>query len=516
MTAPVAGSLSAERIRAGIVRRGRPMFRRGLRLVRRTGAAPNTPAQLRSRFADRARRNRDFVLAVTNRREAGADWQAFAGRLSDGWYGHSTAAWLVRTGVRSWRSLPGIETGAAVELGHQCLHAGDIHWAEVIADGVLAGSPTHRRGNQLKALVHAARGEWRPAQDRWRTALGGNRYRSAARRWAINERGRDGMRRLVQLMPAPESITAADGTSLRDVASLRADDPARVDRALGAVLINQAVHGNTTGLRPLLQAWAATQQRERIVLAPTEVAQSVRLMNLERFRSYLSGRSVALVANSPSLLGAGLGDEIDGHDVVLRFNSFALDPVHTGSRTSIHVAFHKYDFNLDVEVDVRILISAREDLWRESLKLRVRPHAQTWLGDASLRWPSVQLGLISADDPFKLPTAGFSMTRLLMHLGVCTAIDLYGFDFYESGMHRLAEAVKIPHSGGHNSAAEKAWVLDHALRVGDRVITMPTAMPAGLPVDAAGDLIGAEVFDAGPPFTAEPGADPITEEEPTR
>jgi hypothetical protein len=304
------------------------------------------------------------------------------------------------------------------------------------------------------------------------------------------------MRRLVRLMPAPESVTAADGTSLRDVADLRADDPARIDRTLGSVLLNQAVHGNTAGLRPFLQAWAASQQRERIVLAPTEVARSVRLMNLERFRSYVAGRSVALVANSPSLIGAGLGDEIDGHDVVLRFNSFALDPEHTGSRTSIHVAFHKYDFNLDVPVDVRILISAREDLWRESMKLRIRPDAQTWLGDGSLRWPSVQLGLISADDPFKLPTAGFSMTRLLMHLGVCTAIDLYGFDFYESGMHRLAGAVKIPHSRGHNSAAEKAWVLDHALLVGDRVITMPTAMstatPAELPTDPHQDRCGTE------------------------
>lgn len=465
-------SLTPTRLRRAVIGRGTRLGRRGVRVTRRILSAPAHRQELLHQLRLRTDRNRDFVAKVTHRSEQPDYWRGFAEALGDGWYGNDRAALLVRFGIRSWRSLPGVETGAALEIGHQALQDGDLEWAELIAAATLAGSPTHQRANQLMALIHAARGEWRPAQDCWRISLGGNRFRLRARRWAINERGRDRARRLVALMPEPGVTTDAHGLSLTEVATIRTDRPSEFDDALGSVLINQATHGNTSSLRPLVQSWATSQQRERILLAPIEVAQSVRSMNVERFRTYVTGRSIALVANSPSLVGTGLGSTIDGYDLVLRFNSFSLSPVDNGGRTDIHVAFHKYDFNLDVPVDVRILLSAKEPLWRESLKLRIRPGAQQWLGDNSLRWPAVQLGLVTPGDPYKMPTAGFNMIRLLLHLGVSERIDLFGFDFYESGMHRLAAASTIPHARGHNSAAEKEWVMEHAVQADRYTITM--------------------------------------------
>ena len=467
-------SLTTTEFSTAALRRGRYEMARMRRLQKRLRALPRRRAELRERLGARGRRNDVFVLAVINRVPAPAYWQSFRRQLAAGWYADSTAARLVRHGVRSWRSLPGVTVESAIETGYRALACGDLQWSELIIDAILADSPRHQRAQRLKARLHALRGEWRPAQDAWRTALGGRRARTAARRWVINERGRQRARRLIELMPPSQTMINVAGDSLAELARVPADEPAEFDARLASILINRAVDPDTAALRPLMQAWAGTQQRERIVLAPRQLAESVRTISRERFRSYLTGKSIALVANSPNLLGSGLGRQIDDHDLVLRFNSFALQPEDTGARTSIHVAFHKYDFNTELPVDVRILLSAKENLWRESIKQRIRPGAQDWLGDAGLRWPAVQLGLITRDDPFKLPTAGFQFIRLLMNFGVSSAIDLYGFDFYESGMHRLTRAARIPHSPGHNSAAEKEWVLSHAESVFGRVITMPT------------------------------------------
>jgi hypothetical protein len=47
--------------------------------------------------------------------------------------------------------------------------------------------------------------------------------------------------------------------------------------------------------------------------------------NRDDFRRLIEGKTVAIVGNGPSGLGKRKGEEIDGHDIVIRFNNYHLD-----------------------------------------------------------------------------------------------------------------------------------------------------------------------------------------------
>lgn len=243
-----------------------------------------------------------------------------------------------------------------------------------------------------------------------------------------------------------------------------------LDGPVARFLLDAAAADQTAGLRELFEAFAQVPAKP-VSLAPAELMATTEWIDTERFREYVAGKSIALVANSMKLREAELGTLIDSHDLVMRFNSFVIDPPHTGSRTDIHVTLHKHDFNLDVPVDLRMLICTRIDDWYESVKLRPQPGMQRYLADSSLRWPRQHLWSDSTIGT-SIPTMGFNMMRLLLALDVSTTIDLVGFDFYDSGPLRLKEAEWIPHSTAHDSEVERNWVMANAVAVGPHVITM--------------------------------------------
>lgn len=60
----------------------------------------------------------------------------------------------------------------------------------------------------------------------------------------------------------------------------------------------------------------------------------------KEFENYVLGKSIAIVGNSPEIIGMGQGGEIDGRDIVVRMNSFVLKDeylVDTGCKTNIFV-----------------------------------------------------------------------------------------------------------------------------------------------------------------------------------
>ncbi|MFC0054291.1 glycosyltransferase family 29 protein [Streptomyces actinomycinicus] len=139
----------------------------------------------------------------------------------------------------------------------------------------------------------------------------------------------------------------------------------------------------------------------------------VRWIGLGEFRNQIAGKSICLVANSGRVGASALGAEIDGYDLVVRFNSYRIGPEHTGSRTDIHATIHKHGFNWVKPVTTRLVFGGVAGDWKHSLRNRLVPGAQQHLGDESLRWPVRYIGRLGTDAWSGIPTTGFNMLWLL-------------------------------------------------------------------------------------------------------
>ncbi|MEU8624298.1 hypothetical protein [Streptomyces sp. NPDC048669] len=231
--------------------------------------------------------------------------------------------------------------------------------------------------------------------------------------------------------------------------------------------------GDGTGHLTELIALYAGQRRSRMrgpVADPT--FGGVEWVTLGEFRNHIAGRSICLIANSQRVGAGSMGAEIDAYDLVVRFNSYRIDPAATGSRTDIHATIHKHGFNWDREVHTRLVFGGLSGDWKYSLRNRLVPGAQRYLGDESLRWPLRDIGKVGTDVWPAIPTSGFNMLWLLDHLDVSPRLDLIGFDFYESGAYRLPAAMKMPITSVHEYTSEKAWVMERAQSVTDTRIRL--------------------------------------------
>jgi hypothetical protein len=496
---------------------------RASRLARRKGRAARVVAARAARqvrdlpgAVDSAtlnrQRNRDVLEALCGPLLCGLDETEMAthrslallrSRAADVRDGTHLEARLVRAGVLSWTARRVGLCASAEAAAAEALSAENLALAEWLAAAILAATKSPAAWEVQRALAVHGR-DWEDAR-RWRRRqllVRAGEPSPKADTWVTEERHRVQTQRLYRLFVAevggatPPGQDDAAGDSARYwsrataasgdeavrlgaqavVEALRAGSDIQRGRRYEEAFLAERILTDLDGLDrylPLFHAFARPSAATS--LAPVEVASAVRSMNVQAFRNYVAGKSICLIANSPSLIGSGSGELIDGYDLVMRFNSFVIDPEHTGARTDVHVTIHMHDFNWDVPVPVRIVLSGDPALWAESLRRRVRPHAQEWLGDDSLRWPARDLGLIAPKDPYRTPTAGFNLLRLLLHLDVSTAIDLIGFDFYESGKLRLEGAMQIPHSAAHNSRSERDWVLARAHRVTPMVISMKPA-----------------------------------------
>ncbi|WNI29686.1 hypothetical protein [Streptomyces sp. ITFR-6] len=235
---------------------------------------------------------------------------------------------------------------------------------------------------------------------------------------------------------------------------------------------NGICNGDPAHLTELIALYAG-QRRSRMrgpVADPT--FGGVEWITLGEFRNQIAGKSICLIANSQRVGTGSLGGEIDAYDLVVRFNSYRMDPAATGSRTDIHASIHKHGFNWDQRVHTRLVFGGLAGDWKHSLRARLVPGAQRYLGDESLRWPLRDIGKVTTDVWPSIPTSGFNMLWLLDHLDVSPRLDLIGFDFYESGAYRLPAAMKMPTTSVHEYTSEKAWVMERAQSVTDTRILL--------------------------------------------
>ncbi|MES5816563.1 glycosyltransferase family 29 protein [Streptomyces sp. RG80] len=384
----------------------------------------------------------------------------------------------------------------------ECGYDDELNLALVISDTVLAQRKNSRAGWRLRARLLEALGEENEAVEAYERYLGltdddgfGVRAKIAGLR-AAAEQERALLALLKRQSPRAAEFTRraatdvwAEGLAAHAVGDWTEAEP----RLVGALLTLAAEDAPVTDRQELLSQYLdlrttestdlasltealalyAEQRRNRMrgpVADPT--VGGVQWISLGEFRNRIAGKSICLIANSGRVGASSIGAEIDAYDLVVRFNSYRIDPKHTGSRTDIHATIHKHGFNWDQRVDTRLVFGGISGDWKYSLRNRLVPGAQTHLGDESLRWPVRNIGKLGSDVWSGIPTTGFNMLYLLDFLNVSPTLDLIGFDFYESGAYRVPEAMKLAITSVHEYTSEKSWVMQRAQSVTDMRISL--------------------------------------------
>lgn len=142
-------------------------------------------------------------------------------------------------------------------------------------------------------------------------------------------------------------------------------------------------------------------------------------------------RRIAVVGNAPSETGRGRGADIDGHDLVVRFNRFRTDPPFDrdyGTRTSVQVRPQGRDpsYRAAGPLDGIVL---------SGLQNRLR--SRSWLLIAELQAAGERVGFFPADVQTRLvarlgraPSAGLTMTAALVERrGGTGGLGTFGFSF---------------------------------------------------------------------------------------
>lgn len=416
---------------------------------------------------------------------------------------------LLKRAVKGAAPAPGIPgelLDALLAVANKALETGyddESDLALVISDTVLAQRRNSRAGWRLRARLMEALGDETEALAAYEKYLAltdddgfGVRARIAGLRAAAATE-RDLLDLLARQAPRAAEFTGRPATDVwaEGLAAHAVGDWTEAEPRLVAALLTQAAEeapvpdrqellsqyldlrlaAPGADLPALTEALAryADQRRTRMrgpVADPT--VGGVEWISLGEFRNQIAGKSVCLIANSGRVGASSLGAEIDGYDLVVRFNSYRIDPAHTGSRTDIHATIHKHGFNWDKPVTTRLVFGGVSGDWKHSLRTRLVPGAQTHLGDESLRWPLRTIGKVGTDEWSGIPTTGFNMLWLLDFLDVSPTLDLIGFDFYESGAYRVPEAMKLAITSVHEYTSEKDWVMRRARSVSDLRISL--------------------------------------------
>lgn len=204
--------------------------------------------------------------------------------------------------------------------------------------------------------------------------------------------------------------------------------------------------------------------KERKVAPPVIVKHDTRIsipvINTSQAADYIQNKRICLVANSSDLSYSELGEFIDSHDVVVRFNGYKIDKKHTGIKTNIHASIYLSNSRLNEYVDYRLIIANTRIKWKNSIRKGVVTDNQIAILDTS--WP-VHMNNRNKREFFNvIPTTGLNTIIFLKTIGGFAELNIIGFNFYDTGSSSVyrdndkdRRIAKI-----HNYKFEKKWVHD--------------------------------------------------------
>lgn len=138
----------------------------------------------------------------------------------------------------------------------------------------------------------------------------------------------------------------------------------------------------------------------------------IKYENLSKIKSYLEGKSVAIVGNAQSLFDESYGHEIDNHDIVIRFtHGYISNTKAQGTKTNILISAEELEPKRIKAYNPKFIINRRQLIGNGT------PYYFT-----NKDKDRVRLGL---GNP---PSSGILAVDLCDASG-CKEIDLYGFDW---------------------------------------------------------------------------------------
>lgn len=186
-------------------------------------------------------------------------------------------------------------------------------------------------------------------------------------------------------------------------------------------------------------AWRLRRNSERDFYDVVKLAERLEGCRLRRLHEskaldgFLEGKTIAVVGNGPSELGKGLGQEIDSHDVVIRFNNYKIKGFEKdyGRRTNVWMKGGAADVRYKLRDKSIKAILYTDDIIEEGLIARFS------------RYPRVELekGLVVdyldrkergvlIDALGVRPSSGAFLAHRLLRVRDVT-VDFYGFAFLE-------------------------------------------------------------------------------------
>ena len=189
----------------------------------------------------------------------------------------------------------------------------------------------------------------------------------------------------------------------------------------------------------------------------------------QRLDKFLSGKTIAVVGNGPGEIGKGLGMEIDGHDVVIRFNNYQTKGFENdyGSRTDVWMKGGTDDVRHELRNEEIRVILYTDDLLVKGIKK----------GCVTLLKDELQTRIVDYIDSSTLgeaarkiganPTSGALLIERLRQVPGVT-VDVYGFHFLwevsEESFDHYAHDQTLEHRntmlriGRHDVARESEWL----------------------------------------------------------